>query len=151
MFLGETPNSSALPDSRSCPSQKHFSSSPDIDCSIGSYHSSSSLKTLYPPWQKWSLDFCLGSRAWWQISISLKKRSVGRGKQGERKATEGLSNLVHSNVAATPPSPLPQPTMGHHNLGACGGQAWPSGQLAWTGDKLRRLQGQLHGQLRAAK
>ena len=48
------PNSSALLDSRSCPSQKHSSYLPIIHCGIGSYRSLGSLKTLYPPWQKWS-------------------------------------------------------------------------------------------------
>ena len=37
--------------------------------------------------------------------------------------------------------------MGHHNLGACGGQAQPSGRFARKGNKVR----QLHGQPRVAK
>ena len=49
------------------------------------------------------------------------------GSGGEHKATEGHSPPGHSDAPATPPSPLPQPTMGRHNLGACGGQAQPSG------------------------
>ena len=56
--LGRTPNSSASLDARSCPSQKCFSSSTIICNGIGSHHSSGSLKTLYPPWWKQSLDFC---------------------------------------------------------------------------------------------
>ena len=59
--LGRMPNSSTLLDARSCPSQKYYSSSPIICCGIGSYHSSGSLKTQYPPWWKWSLDFSLES------------------------------------------------------------------------------------------
>ena len=54
-------------------------------------------------------------------------------------------------MPATPPSPLPQPTLGHHNLGTCSGQARPSGQLAQMGDKVRQPQGWLHRQLRVAR
>ena len=63
MSSGGMPNSSTLLDSRSCPSQKRSSSSPIIHCSIGSYHSLGSLKTLYPPWRKWSQDFHSESQA----------------------------------------------------------------------------------------
>ena len=59
---------------------------------------------------------------------------------GKHKAIEGHGYPGHSNVPATPPSPLPQPTMGCHNLGACGGQARPSRRLARMGDKVRQLQ-----------
>ena len=80
--LGGMPKSSTSPDSRSCPSQKHFSCSPDIHYGIGSYCSSGSLKTLYPPWWKQSQDFRSESQTQQRISISLKKRSLGRGEQG---------------------------------------------------------------------
>ena len=63
------------------------------------------------------------------------------------KATKGHGHLGHSNAPATLPALLPHPTMGRHDLGACGGQAQPSGRFARMGNKV----GQLHGQLRAAK
>ena len=82
--LGGTPNSSASLDARSCLSQKRFSSSSVIHCGIGSYHSLGSLNNLYLPWWKWSLNFHSESQACQRISISLKKRLVGRGKRGGR-------------------------------------------------------------------
>ena len=81
---GGTPNSSALPDARYCPHQKCFSSSTIICHSIGSYCSSDSLRTLYLLLRKCSLDFRSESQVRQRISISLKKRSVGRGKWGRR-------------------------------------------------------------------
>ena len=45
MSLGGTPNSRASLDARSCPRQKHFSSSTIIHRGIGIYHSLGSLKT----------------------------------------------------------------------------------------------------------
>ena len=69
----------------------------------------------------------------------------------ELKATEGHGPMGHSDVPTTPPSPLPQPTPGRHNSGACGGQAWPSGWFARMGDKVRQPQGWLHRQLRAVR
>ena len=146
MSLGRMPYFSASLDSRSCPSQKHSSSSSVICCGIGSYHSSGSQKTLYPSRWKWSLDLCLVFQAWQWISISLKKRSVGRGKRGgEHKATEGHGPPGNADAPATLPSLLPQPTSGHHSLGSCSRQVWPSGQLAWKGNEVRWLQGWLHG------
>ena len=64
---------------------------------------------------------------------------------GVGKANKGHGHPGHGDVPTTPPAPLPHPTMGRHNLGTCGGQARLSGRLAWMGDKV----GQLHGQLRA--
>ena len=51
---GVGPYSSTLPDSRSCLSQKRSSSSSVTCCGIGSYRSSGSQKTLYPPQWKQS-------------------------------------------------------------------------------------------------
>ena len=65
----------------------------------------------------------------------------------ECKGTEGHGPSGHSDVPATPPSLLPQLTLGHHSLGTCSGQARLSGWLAWTGDEVR----QQHRQLRVAK
>ena len=59
--------------------------------------------------------------------------------------------MGRGDAPATLTSPLPQPTTGHHNLGTCSGPAQPSGRLAQIGDKEKWLQGQPHGQLRAAK
>ena len=70
---------------------------------------------------------------------------------GECKATGGHGPLGHDNATATPPSLLPQPNLGHHDSGTWGGQARLSGWLAQTGDEVKRLQGQPHEQLRAAK
>ena len=85
--------------------------------------------------------------------LNLFKEEIGwKGEVGgERKATEGHGHLGHSNVPATPPSPLPQPTTGHRNSGSCSRQARPSGRLAWVGIKVRWLQGWLHGQQQVAK
>ena len=55
--------------------------------------------------------------------------------------------MGRGNAPAAPPPPLPHPTMGCHDLGACGGQAQPSERFALMGDKVRWL----HGQPRAAK
>ena len=73
------------------------------------------------------------------------------GSGGGHKATEGHSHLGFSDVPATPPSPLPQPNMGHYNSNACGWQAQPSGRLARIGDEVRRPQGWLHRQQKVAK
>ena len=70
---------------------------------------------------------------------------------GECKATEGHGPIGRGNVPPTPPSPLPQPTLGSHDLGACSRQARLSGQLAQTSNKVRQPQGWLHGQLRVAR
>ena len=69
------------------------------------------------------------------------------GSGGVGKATKGHGHPGHGDAPATPPAPLPHPTMGHHNLGACSGQAQPSGRFAQTDDEV----GRLHGQPRAAK
>ena len=69
------------------------------------------------------------------------------GSGGVGKATKGHGHPGHGDVPATPPTPLPYPTMGCHDLGTCGGQAQPSKRFAWTGDEV----GRLHGQPRAAK
>ena len=53
-------------------------------------------------------------------------------------------------MPAIPPSPLPQPTLGCHDSGACGRQARSSRGLAQMGDKVKWLQGWPHGQRRAA-
>ena len=151
-ILGGMPNSSALPDSRSCPSQKRFSSSSIIHCGIGSYHSLGSLKTLYPPWQKWSLRLPLRVPSM-VADLNLFKEEISwKGEVGGNiRPLKAMVIWVMVMRPATPPSPLPQPTMGHHNSGTCGGQARPSGQLARMGDKVRQPQGWLHGQLRVAK
>ena len=70
---------------------------------------------------------------------------------GECKAAEGHGPLGHGDTPATLPLPLPQPTPGCHGLGTCTRQAWPSGQLAQTSDKVRQPQGWLHGQLKVAR
>ena len=67
--------------------------------------------------------------------------------RGEGKATEGHGPLSHNHATASLPSPIPQPTMGHHDSGTCGGQAQPSRWLAWMGNEVR----QLHGQQQVAK
>ena len=54
---------------------------------------------------------------------------------------------MRSDMPATLPAPLPHPTTGHHDSGACGGQAQPSEKFARMGDEV----GRLHGQPRAAK
>ena len=69
------------------------------------------------------------------------------GSGGVGKATKGHGHPGHGNVPATPPAPLPHPTMGRHNLGSCSRQAPPSEKFARTDDEV----GQLHGQPRAAK
>ena len=105
---GGTPNSSALLDARSCPRQKCFSSSNVIHCGISSYHSLGSLKTLYPPWRKQSLDFHSESQARRQISIFLKKRSVGRGEQGG-KVRPLKASVIQVTGACPPPCPHHSP------------------------------------------
>ena len=148
MSGGGTPYSSASLDSRSCPSQKHSSFFHlSSCCSIGSYCSLGSQKTLYPPWQKWSLDFHLASQSAWQwISDLFEEEICWKGEAwGECKATEGHGPLGCSDAPTTPPSPLPQPTPGCHSLGTCGRQAWPSRRLAQMGDKVRQLQGSRMG------
>ena len=70
---------------------------------------------------------------------------------GEYKASEGHGPPRHGDVPTTPPSPLFQPTLGHHGLGTCSRQAWLSGLLTWMGDKVRWLQGWPHKQLRVAR
>ena len=72
-------------------------------------------------------------------SQSLKRRDqLKGGSWGQCKATEGHGPPGHGDAPATLPSPLPQPTLGCHDLGACGGQARPSGWLAQTGNEVRR-------------
>ena len=84
-------------------------------------------------------------------SQSLRKRDQLEGvSRGECKASEGHNPLGCVNAPTTPPSPLPQPTLGRHGSGACGGQARLSKQLARIDNKVRQLQGWPHGQLRAA-
>ena len=82
----------------------------------------------------------------------LKEEILWKGEVGgERKATKGHGPLGHNNAPTTPPLPLPQATPGRHNSGPCSGQAQPGRWLAWTGNKVRWLQGQPHGQLRVAR
>ena len=66
---------------------------------------------------------------------------------GEGKATESLGHLGCGDAPATPPSPLPHPTTGHNNSGACSGQAQPSRRFARMGNEVR----QPHRQQQVAK
>ena len=54
------------------------------------------------------------------VDLNLFKEEISwKGEVGGKgKATEGHGHLGHGNAPTTPPSPLPHPTMGHHNLGA---------------------------------
>ena len=81
MSRGGTPNSSALLDSRSCLSQKHSSSLSIIHCGIGSYCSSGSQKTLYPPGRS-SLKTLLGVPSSVADLNLFEEEIVGRGKWG---------------------------------------------------------------------
>ena len=78
------------------------------------------------------------------LDLNLFEKETGW-KWGEYKVTESHGSLGHGNVPTTPPSPLPQTTLGHHGSGACSGQAWPSGWLAQMGNKVKQLQGWLYG------
>ena len=69
------------------------------------------------------------------------------GSGGVGKATKGHGHPGRGDAPATPPAPLPHPTTGRHDSGACGGQAPPSEKFARTDDE----EGRLHGQPRAAK
>ena len=148
---GRTPNYSASSDSRSCPSQERFSSSSVIHCGISSYHSLGRWKTLYPL-DRSGLETYAQHPEHGGGSQSFKRRDRLEGRsRGEHKATESHGPPGHGDPPTTLPSPLPQPTLGHHHSGAYGGQVRPSGQLAWIGNKVRQLQGWPHGQQRAAR
>ena len=73
------------------------------------------------------------------------------GSGGECRASEGHGPLGCGDVPATPPSLIPQPTLGYHGSGACDRQVQPSRQLAQMGDEVRQLQGQPHRQPRAPR
>ena len=83
------------------------------------------------------------------VDLNLFKEEISwKGEAGGK--VRPLKAMVIWVVVMRPPplpSPLPHPTMGRHNLGACGGQAQPSGRLARMGNEV----GRLHGQPRAAK
>ena len=81
--------------------------------------------------------------------LNLFKEEIGwKGEMGGKvRLLKGTVIWVVVMCPPPPPAPLHHPTMGCHNLGACSGQAQPSGRLAQMGDEVRRL----HRQLRLAK
>ena len=56
---------------------------------------------------------------------------------GAGKASEGHGFLGHSDAPATPPSLLPQPTLGHYGSGTYSGYAQLSRLLAWMVNEAR--------------